>query len=78
VFSTASSITPQFPYLVPVAVTTSNASSPPATLLALLIGTLIGMALFLPSLWFLFQVFKGKHPALNVQEQVAEPLHTLW
>jgi cytochrome bd ubiquinol oxidase subunit II len=62
----------QFPYLVPVAVTISNAASPPATLLALLIGTSIGMAMLLPSLWLLFHVFKGKHPALNVQEKAAE------
>src|SRR2546421_8779204 len=59
----------QFPYLIPVAVTISNASSPPSTLLALLIGTLIGMALLLPSLWLLFHVFRGKHPALDVQEK---------
>jgi cytochrome d ubiquinol oxidase subunit II len=63
----------QFPYLVPISVTFSNASSPPSTLLALLIGTLLGMALLLPSLWFLFHVFRGKHPALNVQEKAAEP-----
>ncbi len=59
----------QFPYLVPVAVTIQNAASPPATLLALLIGTIIGMALLLPSLWLLFHVFRGKHPALDVQEK---------
>ena len=66
----------QFPYLVPVAVTINTAASPPSTLLALLIGTSIGMALLLPSLWFLFHVFRGKHPALNVQEQAAEPTST--
>lgn len=66
----------QFPYLVPVAVTINNAASPPSTLLALLIGTIIGMALLLPSLWFLFHVFRGKHPALNVQEKAAEPTST--
>jgi cytochrome bd ubiquinol oxidase subunit II len=62
----------QFPYLVPVAVTITNAASPPATLLALLIGTLIGMTLLLPSLWLLFHVFKGKHPALNIPEKGTE------
>jgi cytochrome bd ubiquinol oxidase subunit II len=62
----------QFPYLVPVTVTITNAASPPSTLLALLIGTLIGMALLLPSLWLLFHVFKGKHPALNISEQGTE------
>ena len=66
----------QFPYLVPVAVTINTAASPPSTLLALLIGTSIGMALLLPSLWFLFHVFRGKHPALNVQEKAAEPAST--
>jgi cytochrome bd ubiquinol oxidase subunit II len=53
----------QFPYLIPVNVTVNNAASPPATLLALLISTIIGMALLLPSLWLLFHVFKGKNPA---------------
>jgi cytochrome bd ubiquinol oxidase subunit II len=66
----------QFPYLVPVVVTINNAASPPATLLALLIGTIIGMAMLLPSLWFLFHVFRGKHPALNVEEKAAEPAST--
>ena len=66
----------QFPYLVPVAVTINTAASPPSTLLALLISTSIGMALLLPSLWFLFHVFRGKHPALNVQEKAAEPTST--
>src|SRR6266516_2934915 len=66
----------QFPYLVPVAVTISNAASPPSTLLALLIGTSIGMALLLFSFWLLFHVFKGKHSALNVQEKVVEPAST--
>ena len=66
----------QFPYLIPVAVTITNAASPPSTLLALLIGTIIGMALLLPSLWLLFHVFRGRHPALGVQEKAAEPTST--
>jgi cytochrome bd ubiquinol oxidase subunit II len=66
----------QFPYLIPVTVTINNAASPPSTLLALLIGTSIGMALLLPSLWLLFHVFRGKNPAQNVQEKAAEPAST--
>src|SRR6266496_2632096 len=61
----------QFPYLVPVAVTITNAASPPATLQALLIGTSIGMALLLPSLWLLFHVFRGGHSAHVVEEKTA-------
>ncbi len=59
----------QFPYLIPVAVTINNAASPPATLQALLIGTSIGMALLLPSLWLLFRVFRSGQPAPVVQEK---------
>ncbi len=66
----------QFPYLIPVNVTINNAASPPATLLALLISTIIGMALLLPSLWLLFHVFRGKHSALNVQEKEGKPAST--
>ena len=63
----------QFPYLIPVNVMINDAASPPATLLALLIGTIIGMALLLPSLWLLFHVFRGKNPAQLVQEKMREP-----
>src|SRR5258706_4196884 len=62
----------QFPYLVPASVTISNAASPPATQLALLIGTLMRMAFLLPSLWLLFHVFRGKHPALEVRRRGAK------
>jgi cytochrome d ubiquinol oxidase subunit II len=58
----------QFPYLIPVNVTIDNAASPPSTLLALLTGTSVGMALLLPSLWFLFHVFRGKHSVPLVEE----------
>jgi len=65
----------QFPYLIPVDVTITNAASPPSTLLALLIGTIIGMTLLLPSLWFLFHVFRGKRP-VSLVEKVQEPTST--
>ena len=58
----------QFPYLIPPDVTIANAASPPATLLALLISIGIGMALLLPSLWFLFHVFRGRN-ALQLLEE---------
>jgi cytochrome d ubiquinol oxidase subunit II len=66
----------QFPYLIPIAVTVSNAASPPATLLALLVGTSIGMILLLPSLWFLFHVFKGRNPASLVAAKGEESTST--
>ena len=66
----------QFPYLIPIDVTVSNAASPPSTMLALLIGTSIGMILLLPSLWFLFHVFKGRNPASLVPAKGEESTST--
>jgi cytochrome d ubiquinol oxidase subunit II len=50
----------QLPYLIPPDLTLSNAASPDASLIALLVSTAFGMVLLLPSLWLLFHVFKGK------------------
>jgi len=50
----------QIPYLLPPDVTVDAGAGPPSTLLLLLIGIIIGMALVLPSMWFLFYIFKLK------------------
>lgn len=53
----------QWPYLIYPDVTLAGAAAPPATL-GLVLWTLpFGLALLLPSLWFLFAVFKGRNPA---------------
>jgi cytochrome bd ubiquinol oxidase subunit II len=65
----------QLPYLIPVNVTVTNAASPPSTLLALLVGTGIGMVLLLPSLWFLFHVFNSKH-AIPLAEEASDSTPT--
>src|SRR5207253_2707665 len=53
----------QWPYLVPPDLTIADAAAPNATLTALLVVTGIGSLLLLPSLWFLFRVFKSRNPA---------------
>jgi cytochrome d ubiquinol oxidase subunit II len=50
----------QIPYLLPPDVTVDSGAGAPSTLLLLLIGIIIGMALVLPSIWFLFYIFKLK------------------
>jgi cytochrome d ubiquinol oxidase subunit II len=50
----------QIPYLLPPDVTVDAGAGAPSTLLLLLIGIIIGMALILPSMWFLFYIFKLK------------------
>src|SRR5438132_12669646 len=53
----------QWPYLVPPDITIGLAAAPNSTLTSLLVVIGIGMALLVPSLWFLFRVFKARNPA---------------
>ncbi len=53
----------QQPYIIYPDVTLTNSASPPATLLFFLWTLVPGGLLLLPSLWFLFAVFKGANPA---------------
>ncbi len=59
----------QLPYLIPPFVTVDSAANSPAVLQVLLIGTIIGMALLLPSLYYLFSVFKLPYPAPGKEEE---------
>jgi cytochrome d ubiquinol oxidase subunit II len=62
----------QRPYLIYPDITLSEAAAPPATLKFILYSLPFGMAILLPSLWFLFKVFKGDQPGLvENSEQVA-------
>jgi cytochrome bd ubiquinol oxidase subunit II len=49
----------QYPLLVPPDLTIAKSAAPDSTLRLVLIGLVIGGALVLPSLWYLFQVFKS-------------------
>jgi cytochrome bd ubiquinol oxidase subunit II len=48
----------QYPLLIPPDLTIQQAASPARTLHLVLIGLAVGGAILLPSLWYLFQVFK--------------------
>jgi cytochrome bd ubiquinol oxidase subunit II len=51
----------QLPYIVPPSLTVTGSASPPLTLLELFVSAIIGMAMLIPALWFLFHVFKGQN-----------------
>ena len=55
----------QYPYLVPPDITIQSAASPPSVMGVLLVCTLVGMALLLPSLWLLFHLFKAPNRTLS-------------
>ena len=50
----------QYPYLIIPDVTIANAASPQSVLLGATLASLAGMLILLPSLWYLFHVFKGR------------------
>jgi cytochrome bd ubiquinol oxidase subunit II len=55
----------QSPYIIYPGLTLEQAAAPHSTLLFILWTTPAGMALLIPSLWYLFRVFKGEHLALT-------------
>lgn len=48
----------QYPYLIPPSLTVAGAANEPGVILALVISIAVGMAFILPSLFYLFSVFK--------------------
>jgi cytochrome d ubiquinol oxidase subunit II len=48
----------QYPFLLPPNYTIANAAAPNTTLRLTLIALAVGAVVLLPSLWYLFQVFK--------------------
>ena len=52
----------QWPFLIYPDLTVADSAAPPATLHAVLWVVPIGMLLLIPSLWYLFAVFKGANP----------------
>jgi cytochrome d ubiquinol oxidase subunit II len=48
----------QYPFLLPPTYTVANSVAPTTTLRLILIALIVGGAILLPSLWYLFQIFK--------------------
>ncbi|HEY4388465.1 MAG TPA: cytochrome d ubiquinol oxidase subunit II [Ktedonobacteraceae bacterium] len=62
----------QFPYIVPPDLTIPTAASPQGTLQAFFVSALIGMLVLIPSLWFLFYIFKVEEKVPTVHEKEIE------
>lgn len=59
----------QYPYIIPPNVTIASSANDPNVILALLIAIAIGMAILLPSLYYLFSVFKLAEPVPAVVKE---------
>lgn len=55
----------QFPYVVPPSLTIAAGAAPPITLALTLIGVAVGFTVLVPSLWYLFRIFKGRETAFQ-------------
>ncbi len=62
----------QNPYLIPPDITLTGAASPPLTMQEFLISAAVGMSILIPSMWFLFHVFKGANSMPRVHEKKVE------
>jgi cytochrome d ubiquinol oxidase subunit II len=58
----------QMPYLIPPDLTIEAAAGAPSTLLLLLVGIIFGMIIILPSIYYLFYVFKFKNSARSLEQ----------
>jgi cytochrome d ubiquinol oxidase subunit II len=61
----------QYPYLIPPKLTIEQAANSPAMITTMLVALLIGMAIVLPSLFYLFRVFKWT-PIVTSEETQAQ------
>lgn len=59
----------QLPYILPPDLTVTAAASPPTTLREFFVSALVGMLVLIPSIWFLFHVFKSQELVPPVHEQ---------
>jgi len=59
----------QLPYILPPDLTVTQAASPPATMRDFFFSAIVGTLVLLPSLWFLFHVFKFQQAVPPVHEK---------
>jgi cytochrome bd ubiquinol oxidase subunit II len=59
----------QLPYILPPDLTVSQAASPPTTMREFFFSALVGTLVLLPSLWFLFHLFKFQQAVPVVHEK---------
>lgn len=64
----------QLPYILPPDLTITQAASPPITMREFFYSALVGILVLLPSLWFLFHVFKFQQAVPPVHEKEVKEL----
>jgi cytochrome d ubiquinol oxidase subunit II len=62
----------QYPYIIPPQATITNAANEDSVIIALLIAIVCGLVILLPSLYYLFSVFKLSYPVPGLQQSGTE------
>ncbi len=63
----------QYPYVIPPSYTIQNSANASNVIIAVLIGFVCGLVILIPSLYYLFSVFKLPYPAPGLQKKNQEP-----
>lgn len=63
----------QYPYIIPTNYTIGNSANAANVIMAVLISLTCGMIIVIPSLYYLFSVFKLPYPAPGIQRSASEP-----
>lgn len=62
----------QYPYIIPPHFTIANSANEPGVILALIISIACGLVILLPSLYYLFSVFKLPYPVPGLKRETAQ------
>ncbi|HEU5231010.1 MAG TPA: cytochrome d ubiquinol oxidase subunit II, partial [Ktedonobacteraceae bacterium] len=62
----------QYPYIIPPHFTIANSANEPGVILALIIAIACGLVILLPSLYYLFSVFKLSYPVPGLKKEAAQ------
>ena len=62
----------QYPYIIPPHVTISNSANEPSVILTLIIAIACGLVILLPSLYYLFSVFKLSSPVPGLRKEAEQ------
>lgn len=62
----------QYPYIIPPQFTIANSANEPSVILILIISIACGLVILIPSLYYLFSVFKLSYPAPGLQKKTTQ------
>lgn len=66
----------QYPYIIPPQFTIANSANEPSVILTLIIAIACGLVILIPSLYYLFSVFKLPYPAPGLRRETTQTVES--